>query len=146
MNNDNGWDTVDSTDNEEIEYEIEETEEIIEVSPEEEKEEKEENREDLEEDTPKELDGIETKGAEKRIRQLIKQRKEREEQIENLAEENQKLQEELTSKASEVTRISKSSLDISEKQLNDKVHLARLAYMEAFEDGDKEKCCKLKKF
>jgi|14_taG_2_1085336.scaffolds.fasta_scaffold18965_2 hypothetical protein len=139
MNNDNGWDTVDSTDNEEIEYEIEETEELIEVSPEEEKEEKEENREDLEEDTPKELDGIETKGAEKRIRQLIKQRKEREEQIESLAEENQKLQEELTSKASEVTRISKSSLDISEKQLNDKVHLARLAYMEAFEDGDKEK-------
>jgi len=132
MNNDDGWDTVDSTASEEIEYEIEEAEEIIEASPE-------EKEEDSEEDTPKELEGIETKGAEKRIRQLIKQRKEREEQIENLAEENQKLQEELTSKASEVTRISRSSLDMSEKQLNDKVHLARLAYMEAFDDGDKEK-------
>jgi len=132
MNNDDGWDTVDSTASEEIEYEIEEAEEIIEASPE-------ENEEDSEEDTPKELEGIETKGAEKRIRQLIKQRKEREEQIENLAEHNQRLQEELTSKTSEVTRISKSSLDMSEKQLNDKVHLARLAYMEAFDDGDKEK-------
>ena len=28
---------------------------------------------------------------------------------------------------------------MSEKQLNDKVHLARLAYMEAFDEGDKEK-------
>jgi len=132
MNNDDGWDAVNSTDSEEIEYEIEEAEEIIEASPE-------EKEEDSEEDTPKELEGIETKGAEKRIRQLIKQRKEREEQIENLAEHNQRLQEELTSKTSEVTRISKSSLDMSEKQLNDKVHLARLAYMEAFDDGDKEK-------
>jgi len=52
---------------------------------------------------------------------------------------NRKLQEELTSKTSEVTRISRSSLDMSEKQLTDKVQLARVAYMEAFEDGDKEK-------
>ena len=63
MNNDDGWDTVDSTASEEIEYEIEEAEEIIEASPE-------EKEEDSEEDTPKELEGIETKGAEKRIRQL----------------------------------------------------------------------------
>ena len=33
---------------------------------------------------PKELEGIETKGAEKRIRQLVRQRKEREEQINEL--------------------------------------------------------------
>ena len=126
MSTKDGWDSVESPINEEIEYEIEEAEEIIEVASE-------------ETENPKELEGIETKGAEKRIRQLVKQRKEREEQIENLAYENQKLQEELTSKTSEVTRISRSSLDMSEKQLTDKVQLARVAYMEAFEDGDKEK-------
>ena len=53
---------------EKVEFEIEK-EEPKKVEPEVKKEE------------PKELEGIETKGAEKRIRQLIKQRKEREEQI-----------------------------------------------------------------
>jgi len=133
MNNDDNWDEVDSNTEKEIEYEIEEAEDILEASSESMKVSV-ENPKD-----PEELEGIETRGAEKRIRQLVKQRKEREEQIEELSYENQKLQEELVSKNSEVTRISKSSLDMSEKQLNDKVHLARAAYMEAFEDGDKEK-------
>ncbi len=45
--------------------------------------------EDQEKDEP-ELEGIETKGAEKRIRQLIKQRKERDEELEKVkAEINQ---------------------------------------------------------
>ena len=133
MNNDDNWDEVDSNTEKEIEYEIEEAEDILEASSES-MEDSVENPKD-----PEELEGIKTRGAEKRIRQLVKQRKEREEQIEELSYENQKLQEELVSKNSEVTRISKSSLDMSEKQLNDKVHLARAAYMEAFEDGDKEK-------
>jgi len=67
MSTKDGWDSVESPINEEIEYEIEEAEEIIEVASE-------------ETENPKELEGIETKGAEKRIRQLVKQRKEREEQ------------------------------------------------------------------
>jgi hypothetical protein len=41
---------------------------------------------------PEELEGIKTKGAEKRIKQLIRQRKEREEEIEKLRNEVQNLQ------------------------------------------------------
>ena len=57
----------------EVEFEIEE-----EAEPEQKAEAKEEPQK---EEKPPELDGIETKGAEKRIRQLIRQRKERDEQI-----------------------------------------------------------------
>ena len=66
----------------EVEYEIEE-EEKVEVKAETEPEEKKEEE--------PELEGIETKGAEKRIRQLIRQRKERDEQITALIQKNEEL-------------------------------------------------------
>jgi len=92
-----------------------------------------------EEKDPEELEGIETKGAEKRIRQLVKQRKERDEQIEDLVQKNEQLVNYLNQKDNEVHEISKLTLDNSEKQLTDKIELARGAYLEAFEEGDKEK-------
>ena len=78
--NENGWGDV--TLQEKVEYEIEEDappaaqEAKPEVTPEAPK------KEEI-----KELDGIETNGAQKRIRQLVKQRKEREEESQALLKE-----------------------------------------------------------
>ena len=119
----------------EVEYEIEEEEKVeakSEPEPEPQKE---------EEETP-ELEGIETKGAEKRIRQLIRQRKERDEQITALIQKNEALSGSLRTKDKEVNQVNKLSLDASEKQLTDKLELARTVYMEAFEEGEKEKLLK----
>ena len=90
------------------------------------------------EETPEELEGIETKGAQKRIRQLIKQRKDRDYQIQSLLSQNEQLTSNLKNKDKELFDSNKLSLDVSEKQLTDKVELARKVYLEAFEDGDKE--------
>tara|TARA_R110000824_G_scaffold131888_3_gene294177 strand:+ start:180 stop:1142 length:963 start_codon:yes stop_codon:yes gene_type:complete len=147
MSTEDNWDTIEVSDKEEIEFEVED-ETVQNVAEQQEKEpvqlelpevEQVGATEEEQEDRPQELEGIETKGAEKRIRQLIRQRKERDEQITELANFNRKLQEELTTKKTEVNRISKNSLDMTEKQLNDKVSLARRVYMEAFEEGDKER-------
>jgi|ETNvirnome_2_130_1030620.scaffolds.fasta_scaffold11521_3 hypothetical protein len=89
-----------------------------------------------------ELEGIETKGAEKRIRQLIRQRKERDEHISTLIQKNEELSHTLRTKDKEVSDFSKLTLDASEKQLTDKLELARTVYMEAFEEGEKEKLLK----
>jgi hypothetical protein len=114
----------------EVEFEIEE-----EAEPEQKAEAKKEEK-------PPELDGIETKGAEKRIRQLIRQRKERDEQIAALIQKNEELGNNLRTKDKEVNQVNKLSLDASEKQLTDKLELARTVYMEAFDEGEKEKLLK----
>ena len=95
-----------------------------------------------EEDKAPELEGIETKGAEKRIRQLIRQRKERDEHIQALIQKNEELNTNLRTKDKEVNTLGKSSLDASEKQLTDKIELARAVYTEAFEEGDKDRVLK----
>jgi hypothetical protein len=118
-----------------VEFEVEGEEEAkpeVEAKPE---------PEPQEEKAP-ELEGIETKGAEKRIRQLIRQRKERDEQIAALIQKNEELGNSLRTKDKEVNEVNKLSLDASEKQLNDKLELARSVYMEAFEEGDKERVLK----
>jgi len=126
------WNEVEIPESEEevksVEYEVEDIdtppeEEVVEAKPEE---------------APQELEGIETKGAQKRIRQLIKQRKDRDEQIQALITRNEQLNTHLQSKDKELFDLSKTSLDTSEKQLIDKVELARKVYLEAFEDSDKE--------
>lgn len=129
---------------EQIEIEFEEPEEEekpqVEVQKEEDKQEVVEPKQ--EEEKAPELDGIETKGAEKRIRQLIRQRKERDEHIQALIQKNEELSTNLRTKDKEVNVLGKSSLDASEKQLTDKIELARAVYTEAFEEGDKEKVLK----
>jgi len=89
-----------------------------------------------------ELEGIETKGAEKRIRKLIRERKERDEHIQALIQKNEELSTNLRTKDKEVNVLGKSSLDASEKQLTDKIELARTVYAEAFEEGDKDRVLK----
>ena len=127
------WETVEVPGTE-VEYEIEEP--VVEQAAREEPEVKEN---EIENEEPKELEGIETDGASKRIRQLVKQRKERENQVEALLRQNQELHTKLESKSNEVTNISRHTLDLSEKQLTDKIQLAREVYLEAFEEGEKEK-------
>ena len=129
---------------EQIEIEFEEPEEEekpqVEVQNEEEKQEVVEPKQ--EEEKAPELEGIETKGAEKRIRQLIRQRKERDEHIQALIQKNEELNTNLRTKDKEVNTLGKSSLDASEKQLTDKIELARAVYTEAFEEGDKDRVLK----
>ena len=127
------WETVEVPGTE-VEYEIEEP--VVEQAA---KAEPEVKENEIENEEPKELEGIETDGASKRIRQLVKQRKERENQVEALLRQNQELNTRLQSKSNEVTNISRHTLDLSEKQLTDKIQLAREVYLEAFEEGEKEK-------
>ena len=119
------WNEVELSDSKEesVEYEVEDSPKEVETKPEE---------------VPQELEGIETKGAQKRIRQLIKQRKDRDEQIQTLISHNEQLTGHLQNKDKELFNVSKLSLDTSEKQLLDKVELARKVYLEAFDDGDKD--------
>ena len=126
------WNEVEISESEEEEKSVEYEVEDIDASPEE------EVVEAKPEEAPQELEGIETKGAQKRIRQLIKQRKDRDEQIQALIARNEQLTTNLQSKDKELFDVSKISLDTSEKQLIDKVELARKVYLEAFEDSDKE--------
>jgi hypothetical protein len=124
---------------EKVQYEVEgeETEEV-QASKEPEPKVKEKEPE-VKEDVPEELEGIETKGAQKRIKQLIRQRRERDEQIQKLIQQNEQLQYTTTQQRTDFTKVSKLNLDATEKQLNDKVNLARGSYLEAFESQNKEK-------
>ena len=133
MSNENdAWETIEvSEDSKEVEFEIEEEEEQPVQAKEEVVKEQPEQ--------PKELEGIETKGAEKRIRQLIRQRKEREEKINELIRQNEELKQNLNQKEEEVNNIASRSVGSSEKQLTQNIELARQAYLQAFDEGDKEK-------
>ena len=95
---------------------------------------------------PEELEGIETKGAQKRIRQLIKQRKDRDDQIAQLVQQNEQLTGKLNTREQEFTNISKLQLDANEKQLTDKMELARAAYKSAHEEGDTGKILQAQEF
>ena len=137
-NENDGWETIEvSEDSKEVEFEIEEEEEQPVQAKEEVVEEQPEQK--VEPEQPKELEGIETKGAEKRIRQLIRQRKEREEKIDELIRQNEELKQHLNQKEEEVNNIASRRVGSSEKQLTQNIELARQAYLQAFDEGDKEK-------
>jgi hypothetical protein len=132
------WGTVEIPNTEEkVEYEIEE--EVVEAAEPEVEAKPEPEPETVVKEEPQELEGIETSGAQKRIRQLVKQRKEREEQVAQLQMQNEELNKKLHAKHNEVNEINKVSLNASEKQLTDKIKLAREVYLEAFDEGEKEK-------
>ena len=139
MSNENdGWGTVEVSENSgedtQVAFEIEEEENQPIVVEEEFVEEQK-----VEAEQPKELEGIETKGAEKRIRQLVRQRKEREERIDALILQNEELKLNINKKENEVNNIASRSVGASEKQLTQNIELARQAYLQAFDEGDKEK-------
>jgi len=136
---------------EKVEFEVEEEKEAtpdsepqVEAKTEVEKEPKPESEQKAED--PQELDGIETKGAQKRIRQLVGQRKERDSQIAKLIQQNEALNTRLTTREQEFHNISKLNLDANEKQITDKLELARAAYATAHEEGNSEKILKAQEF
>ena len=156
---DNEWSNItvkgNNEEQEKVEYEIEgqeENQQPVEVSPE--PQQKEEVVETASEESswieaseepeekkaePKELEGVETKGAQKRIRQLVKQRKERDEQIQKLIEQNEALTNKILEREKEFTQAQTVSTETSEKQLKDRFELAKSNYVEAYQSGDAEK-------
>ena len=120
-----------------VEYEIEEQEQKV-TKPVVETKESLIKAEAPEEDI-KELDGIETNGAQKRIRQLVKQRKERDEQIQQLIQERETLNNQLQEREKTFVDTQKITTDNSEKHLLEKVDLAKANYLEAYNAGDGEK-------
>jgi hypothetical protein len=137
-----GWAEVEAPSSKEetkVEFEVEQEEEKVVAQP--------EAPSDTEtKSEPKELDGIETKGAQKRIRQLIKQRKDRDEHITKLIQQNEQLNTKLSSREQEFSNISKLHLDANEKQLTDKLELARAAYKSAHDEGDATKILQAQEF
>ena len=148
------WTKVESPSSEEaekVEFEVEEEKEAtpdpapqVEAKAEVEKEPEPEPEQKAED--PQELDGIETKGAQKRIRKLVSQRKERDTQIAKLIQQNEALNTRLTTREQEFHNISKLNLDANEKQITDKLELARAAYSTAHEEGNSEKILKAQEF
>ena len=146
------WTEVESASSEEaekVEFEVEEEKEAApdpapQVEAKEETEPKPEPEQKAED--PQELDGIETKGAQKRIRKLVSQRKERDTQIAKLIQQNEALNTRLTTREQEFHNISKLNLDANEKQITDKLELARAAYATAHEEGNSEKILKAQEF
>jgi hypothetical protein len=86
-----------------------------------------------------ELDGIKTKGAEKRIRQLVSQRKDREEVIAQQNAELAQLRSELLNSKSSNQTMEVDSLGSKEAALQERIKLAENAYLSAYDEGEKEK-------
>ena len=125
-------------------FEVEEPEEVplthanVEAEVEEE-EVTEEPQPQQQEETIEELDGIKTKGAEKRIRQLVTQRKEREGVIAQQNEELAKLRAELLNSQTSKQTMEVDSLGSKESALKERIKLAESAYLSAYDEGEKEK-------
>ena len=89
-----------------------------------------------EEEQPKELEGIKTKGAEKRIKQLIRQRKEREEEVQKLREELDTLKNSSVQKDLQLSSSLKHNINSQESQLEATIETARQLYKQAADSGD----------
>ena len=120
-----------------VEFEVEEEKkEEVKEEP------KQEIKEEPKKEEPKELEGIDTKGAQKRIRQLVKQRKEKEEEVAKLIRQNEELANRVKKQEKDFYEIGKLNLTANEKQIKDKLDLARTAYSTAYEEGDSAKILK----
>ena len=142
------WNEVkaENPEKEKVEFEVEKDEPKKEEIKQEVKQEVKTTEPEVKKEEPKELEGINTKGAEKRIRQLIKQRKDRENEIARLIKQNEELNYRLNSSQQQFNTVNKLSLNASEKQLTDKLELARNAYKSAHEEGDSAKILQAQEF
>jgi hypothetical protein len=137
------WSEIDVTDtsggnsSREVEFEIEEEKE----KPKGRLVQKEEEEKVLQAETeiPEELEGIKTKGAEKRIKQLIRQRKEREEEIENLRLEVSNLRTSVQTREKELSSSLKNNIDSTAGQLTNRIEQAREIYKQAADSGDTDR-------
>jgi len=138
------WSEVDlspTNEQEKIEFEVEGAEPEVESKPEVEEASPEPAAVEASKELP-ELEGIETKGAEKRIRQLVKQKKEREARIAQLEAERQQLLETVTERDKNAVDMHKVNYDQSAKQLQQQAELAKQSYLTAYDSGDKENMLK----
>ena len=87
----------------------------------------------------KELEGIETQGAQKRIRQLIKQRKERDTELNTLRNELSSLKDTVREKDTQLSSSLKTSIDSNESKLNSTLEIAKDVYKQAAESGDTDR-------
>ena len=139
------WSEIDVTDtsggnsSREVEFEIEEEEKEKPKASLVQKEEKEEEVLQAETEIPEELEGIKTKGAEKRIKQLIRQRKEREEEIENLRLEVSNLRTSVQTREKELSSSLKNNIDSTAGQLTNRIEQAREIYKQAADSGDTDR-------
>jgi hypothetical protein len=123
-----------------VEFEVEEE---VKEEPKKEEPKKEEPKQEVEqEEKPKELEGIDTKGAQKRIKQLVRQRKEKEEEVSKLIRQNEELVNRVKKQEQDFFKLGKLNLTANEKQIKDKLELARTAYATAHEEGDSSKILK----
>ncbi|MEK9895032.1 MAG: hypothetical protein VW518_01220 [Burkholderiaceae bacterium] len=124
-----------------VEYEIEgqeeEQEEAVEAAPV--KEDRLEDVQEKEEKQPEELEGIETKGAQKRIKQLIKQRKEREDEIAQLRAEVENLRSSVKERDKNLSSSVKINIDSTDSQLDTRIEQAREIFKQAADSGDTER-------
>lgn len=131
------WSTVDvkedSNESSKVEFEVEEQEEEQELKAAPVVEQVENNEE---EEQPKELEGIKTKGAEKRIKQLIRQRKERDEELQQLRSEINNLRSAVQERDTQLSSSLKNSIDSTESQLESNIEAAKQLYKQAVESGD----------
>jgi len=148
------WSTIDLNSNstpEKVEFEIEgegeggaenaaaapePEEKVVEPAKEAVETEKFETVEPEKENQPEELKGIETNGAQKRIRQLIRQRKEREEEISRLRKEVEDLRGSVSYRDKELYTSIKTGFESTEGQLTSRLNNAKIAYKQAAEHGD----------
>jgi hypothetical protein len=129
---DNGWDTID-TKNPASPPQIE---------PEIELEETEVDSVEIQEEQPEELKGINTKGAEKRIRKLVAQRKERDEQLALAVEKIKYLESALSDKDKNISDYRRQSVDSKKEEIKRRVEAAQMSFSRAFDDGDKDNLVK----
>jgi hypothetical protein len=141
-NEDGEWGTISTVEEEKekpVEFEVSEDteeEETVKVksSPEDV-----EDSETTDESPPKELEGIETQGAQKRIRRLVQQRKERESTINALEQRIQDYEAKLKERDNELVNVTRQNLDASTVQLNEQIELAEESFRQALEEGDANK-------
>ena len=155
---DDGWGQIDTSQSEskekedKVDFEVENSseEKEVKVEPEIEKEEvkekpkletKQEEETQLEEQ-PDEAKDIDSKRAQKRIRQLVRQRKEKEEEVARLLADKQELEKRLKTNQSNQFDLTKTSLESQEKSLENQLSLAKQNYLDAFEKDDKSQLLK----
>lgn len=96
----------------------------------------------IEEEQEQETKGVETSGAQKRIRQLVKQKKEREAQIEELLAQQKEMQIKLQQREEEYKNLLSNNVESNERQVTERLELARAAYRQAVESGDADNILK----
>ena len=125
----------------EIEIEGAEEEEVVSAAPEVEVEEKPvvETAEEETTDDEEPVKEAETSGAQKRIRQLVKQKKEREAQIEDLLQAQKDMQVRLQQREEEYGNLLNNNVESNERQITERIALAKNAYREALDSGESDR-------